>query len=148
MTTSWFSPWSSDPWRMLDSLRAGPEAPGPQTALTARRVRGAPYPAVNVYASAEGYVLVAELPGVDANALDVTTEGHHVTMRGERRIAYEGDVDIHRQERRQGRFRRTFELPEDADVSKVEALYRNGILMLRIPKAESSLPRSIEIQRD
>jgi len=152
MSTTWFAPWSttrsSDPWRALDALQHEMDRLRPRAGLAGRRVLGVPFPAVNVYASADGYVLVAEVPGVSAEDLEVTSEGHHVTIRGEREIDYAEDVGIHRRERREGRFRRTFELPEDADVDKVQAAYRNGILMLRVPKAESAQPRTIAVQRD
>lgn len=147
MTTSWFGPWSGDPFRALDSLQQEMDrlirAGGPPT----RRLVGVPFPAVNVYASTDGYVLVAELPGVTPDDLEIATEGHRVTIRGERRIDYADDVGIHRRERRQGRFRRTFDLPEDADIDKSEAVCRNGVLMLRVPKAASAQPRTIAIQR-
>jgi HSP20 family protein len=146
MTTSWFGPWSSGPWRTLDDLQSevdrlrGAAAPG------VRRSAGVPFPAVNVDASSSGYVLVAEVPGVSTDDLEIVTEGHQVTLRGERRIDYADDVDIHRRERRAGYFRRSFTLPEDADVEKAEAAYRNGVLTLRIPKNEAALPRTIAIQ--
>jgi HSP20 family protein len=110
--------------------------------------RGTPFPPVNLYEVTEGYVLTAEIPGVKAEDLDVSVEGERVTIRGERGIEYpsDGSTSLHRRERQAGVFRRTFNLPEPADPEKTEAICRHGILMVRIPKAESAQPRRISVR--
>lgn len=147
MTTSWFAPWSSSPWRLLDPISRESDWPFGLVARPTRRLLGTPFPAVNVYESTDGFVLMAELPGIAPEDIELATEGRHLTLKGERRIDYADDVSIHRRERRKGHFRRSFELPEEADLSKAEAAFRNGILMLRIPKAEAHQKRTISVQR-
>ena len=110
--------------------------------------RGTPFPPVNLYESAQGYVLTAEIPGVKSEDLDVSVEGERVTIGGKRTIAYpsDGSTSLHRRERQAGVFRRAFNLPEPADPEKTEAICRHGILVVRIPKAESHQPRRISVR--
>jgi len=110
--------------------------------------RGTPFPPVNLYESAGGYVLTAEIPGVKTEDLEVSVEGERVTLGGKRVIEYpsDGSTSLHRRERQTGVFRRAFNLPEPADSEKTEAVFRHGILMVRIPKAESHQPRRISVR--
>jgi HSP20 family protein len=103
---------------------------------------------VNLYETADGYVLTAELPGLEPKDVDLSIEGNRVTLRGERKIAVPDDkqTSLHRRERQSGIFRRTVELPAQADPDKAQALYRNGVLWLRIPKAAEAQPRRITVQ--
>ena len=92
---------------------------------------------------------VAETPeatAVPEARSSVTT--HEVTIGGERTIEYpsDGSTSLHRRERQAGVFRRAFNLPEPADPEKTEAICRHGILMVRIPKAESQKPRRISVR--
>lgn len=106
------------------------------------------FPAVNLYEAADAYVLTAELPGVEPDAIRVALEGHTVTLEGERNIDYGtgDDVSLHRRERQAGSFRRAFQLPATIDADKVEAVHKNGVLMLRLPKPQEHQPRRITVQ--
>jgi HSP20 family protein len=109
--------------------------------------RGAVFPAVNLYEASDAYVVTAELPGVRSEDIQVSVEGSTVALRGERKIEYPTDgTSIHRLERRSGSFRRAFELPVTVDADKAEAIHRNGVLMLRLPKAPEHRPRRITVQ--
>jgi HSP20 family protein len=103
---------------------------------------------VNLYESAEAYVLTAEIPGVRPDDLQISVEGDKVTLRGERKIEVPSDPrsSLHRRERQAGGFRRTVRLPVPLDSDKAEAQYRNGVLVLRLPKAEAHQPRRIAVQ--
>jgi HSP20 family protein len=91
-------------------------------------------------------VLHADLPGVPADAIDVTVEGRTltVTARRERTLA-EGE-QVLLQERMEGVFTRRLRLPEWIDGSHVEASHVDGVLTLRLPLAEQAKPRRIEIR--
>jgi HSP20 family protein len=103
---------------------------------------------VNLYESADGYVLTAEVPGSSRDDLDVSVEGSRVTLSGKRRIELPEGASVHRRERPEGSFRRTVELPAPLDAEKAEAVYRHGVLSVRVPKASSHQPRSIGIRAD
>jgi HSP20 family protein len=148
MARFWLSdPWSTDPWPGMGELRRQMDElferfPGGRTAGS----RSGVSPPVNLYESGDAYVLTAELPGLRAEDIDVSVERDRVTLRGERRIEYPKDASLHRVERRAGAFRRTVQLPLEVEGEKVEAIYRNGVLTLRIPKAPEHQPRRISVK--
>ena len=143
-------PWAAEPWGDLDRLRREMDTlfnrfgGGPPRSGGRRGV----YPAVNLYETADAYILTAELPGVDASDIEVSLEGSTVALRGERKIDYAEDPEtsLHRVERQSGGFRRAFELPAELDAAKVEALHRDGVLMLRMPKTPEAKPRRIAVK--
>ena len=148
MARFWLSdPWSNDPWPDAGELRRRMEelfdrVPGGSPAVP----RAGVFPPVNLYESGDSYVLTAELPGLRTEDIDVSIERDRVTLRGERRIDYPQDASLHRVERRAGAFRRTVQLPLEVEGEKVEAIYRNGVLTLRIPKAPEHQPRRISVK--
>ena len=115
------------------------------TVTPARTVYSA-YPAVNLYETDEAYVLTAELPGLAPGDLDISLEGSTVTLRGERKAASEEGASVHRRERPSGAFRRAFDLPVPIHGEKVEAVHKNGVLTLRLPKAPEHRPRQIAVK--
>ena len=142
-----YGPWAGDSWNAFDELRRDMDALlGRRSATPPGSARGV-YPAANLYETGDAYVLTAELPGVASGDIHVALEGSTVTLRGERRIggSQEG-ASVHRRERQAGSFQRAFELPLAVDADKVEAVHRNGVLMLRLPKAPEHRPRRISIQ--
>ncbi|MDJ0852692.1 MAG: Hsp20/alpha crystallin family protein [Myxococcota bacterium] len=143
---SFYRPWGSDPWARYDDLRREMDAVLGRFGAGARGRRGV-FPATNLYETKEGYVLTAELPGVSPADIQVSIEGTTLTLRGERRIERgNGETNAHRLERQSGSFGRAFELPAEIDVQKVEAVHKNGVLMLRLPKTPEQQPRRISVQ--
>jgi HSP20 family protein len=105
------------------------------------------YPPINVFDSVEGAVIVAEVPGLDPGQIELGGQGRTLTVRSERTpLAGEQAVGYHRRERSFGAFSRSIQLPEDLDLQKASAKYENGLLTIRVPKAESAKPRQIAIQ--
>lgn len=146
---SFSGPTGADPWQLLDRVRRDVEGAFQRVAAApSAATRGGVYPPVNVYESEDGYVLTAELPGVRPDALQLSIEANRLTLRGERKIEYpdDGRTGVHRRERQAGTFRRTVELPLSIDASKVEAIHRHGILLVKLPKAAQHRPRQIQVQ--
>lgn len=141
-----WSPWPADFWPTFGGMPREMDDFFGRLAGRPRAAAGV-YPAVNLYESDGGYVLTAELPGVRPEDIDISVEGERITLRGKREIAYPGDerTSLHRRERQSGMFRRSIELPVPIDPEKTEAVHRNGILMLRIPKAPEARPRQISV---
>jgi HSP20 family protein len=112
-----------------------------------RPLRGAWVPAVNIAERQDAMVIVADLPGLKAEDVDVTVEDGTLSIRGERRLeeAAEGET-YHRVERIYGAFERSFTLPNSVDVDKIEARFSNGEMTLTLPKREESKPRSVKIK--
>ena len=108
--------------------------------------RSGEYPPINVWSNEDETIVQAELPGYDADKIDISVVPNTLTLRGERSPEEAGEgATLHRRERTTGRFVRTVELPFEVDNGKVDAAYRNGILSVRLPRAEEHKPRRITV---
>jgi HSP20 family protein len=96
----------------------------------------------------DAYELSALLPGVSADDLDIQVVNETVTITGELRNQRDEKSEYLLAERPAGRFARTLTLPMPVDAEKTEATLRDGILTLRIPKAESVRPRTIKVSHN
>ena len=103
------------------------------------------YPAVNAFSQDDDVILVAELPGVEKSTIKIDVKGDHVRIQGEKAIAFEDNVSVHRRERRSGKFDRTVTVPIQIAVDNVVAEYKNGVLLITLPRAAADKPRSIDI---
>jgi HSP20 family protein len=103
-------------------------------------------PAVDIREEPQRFVVEADLPGVDAKAIDITVDGDTLTIAGERRRGKaDEDAEIHLTERARGRFERSFRLPESAASEGFSADYSSGVLTIAIPKTERAIPYRIEV---
>jgi HSP20 family protein len=94
-------------------------------------------PACDITESKEGYRVVAELPNVKKDDISVSVENGVLAIRGERKEEKEEkDVKVHRRELSYGSFMRSFTLPDDADVAKVDARFKDGTLTVTVAKSE------------
>ncbi|MBY5161206.1 Hsp20/alpha crystallin family protein [Salsipaludibacter albus] len=108
---------------------------------------GAFSPALDVREHADEYTLYVELPGVDADDVEITLEENVLTIAGERSFYDDVETDeFRRVERRFGRYHRAVRLPDRVDGTAVSARYRDGVLTIRVPKAEEAKPRRIAIE--
>jgi HSP20 family protein len=90
--------------------------------------------------------ITMELPGVDPEDVRLSLENNVLTIRGEKKQQFdENNERVHRFERVYGVFERTFALPNTVDPDKIEARFENGVLVVRIPKAERARPREIRV---
>jgi HSP20 family molecular chaperone IbpA len=101
-------------------------------------------PPVDIYEMAEGLVVMADMPGVDSNALAIRVDNHLLTMQGTARHVAPGDV-VYREYELINYFRQ-FELSDKVDASKISAELKHGVLTLHLPKAEEAKPRRIEVR--
>jgi HSP20 family protein len=104
-------------------------------------------PAFDISETENEYVISGELPGIDAEDLDVTILDGRLTIKGEKKQeTEEKDENYHRVERHYGSFERSFRIPENVKEDKLEATYKDGILRLTLPKAEVSKVKKIEVK--
>ena len=103
------------------------------------------FPPVDIRADAENVYLIAEVPGVAPESLDVSITGDTLTIKGERKAAQLPDEKFHRRERGVGHFTRMVSLPERVDADRIQASLKDGVLRVTLPKAESAKPRTIKI---
>ncbi|HVP75765.1 MAG TPA: Hsp20/alpha crystallin family protein [Gaiellaceae bacterium] len=102
-------------------------------------------PPVDLEETDDAYVLEAELPGVDRNDVDVELIGNELTIEGEVKEKERTGV-LRRQTRRSGRFSYWITLPEPVEANGVDASLKDGILKVRVPKAERAQRRKIELK--
>ncbi|UCF07115.1 MAG: Hsp20/alpha crystallin family protein [bacterium] len=104
-------------------------------------------PRVNVEETPDRYEVTAEIPGMEKDEIKIEVKDHEMTIRGEKKMEEEKkDKNFHLFERCYGQFARTFALPDNVDTNKITAEYKNGILMLGIPKTEEAKPKEIEVK--
>jgi len=101
-------------------------------------------PPVDLYENASSFVLTAELPGLNRDAIEIHAEGNRIVIRGERAVQEASCEQYHRVERGHGRFSRTFVLAEAIDVDGITADLKDGLLTLTVPKA-SRTPRRVDV---
>jgi HSP20 family protein len=101
-------------------------------------------PPVDIYETEEGLVLLADLPGVSREGLEVRLEDNVLTIEGQAKHAFGGEP-VHR-EYELGHFFRQFDLSEQIDQGRIQAELKHGVLTLRLPKAEKAKPRKIDIK--
>lgn len=101
-------------------------------------------PASSVLEEGDGYLLQVEMPGVNREGLEISTENNELTVIGRRSLpTVEGTV-LHRESRPHD-FRRSFEIDPSIDVNKINARIEQGLLTITLPKAEHVKPRKITV---
>lgn len=106
------------------------------------------YPLCNVHEDQDTIYVEALAPGLDPASVNVTVVRNTLTLAGEKqRVADEVKPEaFHRSERAAGKFTRGIELPVEVDENRVKAEYKNGLLLVTLPKAEKAKPRQIQVQ--
>jgi len=101
-------------------------------------------PAVDIFETPEGLTVVADLPGVERNALDIHVADGILTIEGKTAHAAPGTPVAREFELLN--FFRQFELPEEVDAGRISAELKHGVLTLKLPKKAAAQPRKIEVR--
>ncbi|HYG36829.1 MAG TPA: Hsp20/alpha crystallin family protein [Clostridia bacterium] len=101
-------------------------------------------PEVNIFETKDGYVLEAEMPGVNKDGLEITLEGSEITIVGRRHVEPLSGEPLFRESHNLS-FRRVFELDPAIDTAKISARMDQGVLTLTLPKSEQVKPRKITV---
>ena len=127
--------------RILDEAFAGAAFPEQGNVITSTL-----FAPTDVSEDANALQISMELPGVHSEDVRLSLENNILTIRGEKRQEVdENNERVHRFERVYGMFERTFALPNTVDPEKIDARFENGVLLIRIPKAERARPREIKV---
>jgi HSP20 family protein len=118
-----------------------------RTAFLPRRLARA-YPLMNLHEDKDNLYVEAVVPGIDPESLNLAVVHNTLTVSGEKKGPPK-DIKpeaFHREERASGRFVRTVTLPLEIDDKKVNAQYKNGLLIITMPKSEKAKPRQVQVQ--
>ena len=133
------TPWNDDFQRIVRTFLGDADA----------SLAGAFSPALDVEETDEGFTLHIELPGVTVDQVDVAMEENVLTVSGTRDFYAAKNADnFRRVERRFGTFHRAIRLPDRVDPEGIKASFKDGLLTVSVPKAESAKPRRIEVTTD
>lgn len=102
-------------------------------------------PRTNLYDNGNEFTMQAEVPGMTKDDLSIKIQGNYLELSGTRKSDAPEGYKVHRIEREATSFTRSFTLPSDVDVEKVNASLKNGILSLTMPKAEAAKPKQVSI---
>lgn len=126
-----FDAFTRDPWGSLSELGMGRQL----------------FPAIDIAENDQEVIVRAEVPGVDANDLDVTVTGNRLTLTGEKKESTERkDKDFYQSETRYGSFSRSVELPSGVDTEQVSAEHSNGVITIRLKKAAAAASKKIQVK--
>lgn len=102
-------------------------------------------PALDLYQTADDIIALVELPGMRKDAIEISLHDGTLTISGERKDESGEAEKAERSERFLGKFRRSISLPTRVDSSKVNAIYKDGILTVTLPKADEVKPKQIPV---
>ena len=104
-------------------------------------------PLVDITEDDKEYVIKADLPEIPKDHVKVSVENGMLLITGDRTFEKEEkDLKYHRIERSYGSFSRSFSLPEDADPSKIEARFLDGVLQVHLAKSENAKPKRFDVE--
>jgi HSP20 family protein len=114
-----------------------------------RPLGAAVFPAINAWTTDDEEVVVAQLPGVNPDEIDLSVVNDVLTISGERKTV-DGVENVetryHRRERTNGKFSRSIQLAFAVAADKITAGYEDGVLKVTLPRAEADKPRKITVQ--
>jgi HSP20 family protein len=103
-------------------------------------------PHTDIYQEKDQLVMKTELPGINKKDLDISLEGDRLTIKAERKEEVEEEATHHTREMHYGRYFRSVKLPYPVKEDKISATFENGVLELRLPRAEEVKAKKIEIK--
>jgi HSP20 family protein len=132
-----FDPFG-DPFRQMDRLTN-------QLLSGTRTPMGMP---MDVWQTDDGFHVCLDLPGVDPDSVDITTERNILTIKAERRAEYQPGQNVLVAERPQGTFTRQLQLGDTVDAENIQASYGDGVLHLTLPMTRATQPRRVQVRTD
>lgn len=104
-------------------------------------------PAIDIIEDNNAFIVVADLPGLTKKNVSINIKENMLTISGERKIEKKDENKNYcRTERRDGIFKRSFQLTDQVIADKITALFKDGVLTIKVPKAEEVKPKEIEIK--
>jgi HSP20 family protein len=103
-------------------------------------------PSLDVYEEKNELVVKAEIPGLSKDDIEITLSNSTLTLKGEKKKEEEvKEKDYYRCEREYGAFLRTVDLPAEVDTDKAKAVFKNGVLEVRLPKSAATKTKQVQV---
>ncbi len=135
-----------DPFEELFSIQRALDAYRASDWLGGRTTGMGSFPPINIFQQGHDFLAIIELPGIDKKELEIQAKENTIRISGKKTIKYSEGASVHRRERVSGVFDRTLSVPIQINPDGIRAEYRDGILALFIPRAESEKPKTIKIK--
>jgi HSP20 family protein len=135
-----------DPFDALFNLQRALDAHLASEWLRDSTTSRGPFPPINVFQQGDNILAIIELPGIDKAKLQIEAKENTIRISGTKAVDYEDGGIFRQQEPDFGQFDRTISIPVKLDPDGIKAEYREGVLALFLPRAESDKPRSIKIK--
>ena len=135
-----------DPFEELFAIQRALDASRASDWLGGRTTGMGSFPPINIFQQGHEFLAIIELPGIDKKDLEIQAKENTIRISGKKAINYAQGASVHRRERVSGLFDRTLSVPIQINPDGIKAEYRDGILALFIPRAESEKPKSIKIK--
>ena len=104
-------------------------------------------PAIDVLESDDGFNVLCDMPGIEIKDVEISIAGSVLTIKGERKAGGSvGNGNVYKTDTKLGRFQRTVQLPLPVDPDKVDAVLKDGVLQIALPKDEELKPRQISVK--
>ena len=110
-----------------------------------RAVWSSLHPALDIVEEEDKFILRIELPGIGKDDIDISIRGSVLTLKAEKKVE-ESKGNYYICERTFGTMHRTIELPQDVEADKASAIFENGVLELRLPKAEETRTKHVKVR--
>jgi HSP20 family protein len=136
----------ADPFETLFNIQRALEARTASDWLQNQTASPGPFPPINVFQQGDDILAIIELAGIDKNDLQIQAKANTIRISGKKNVAYSDDASVHRRERVSGEFDRTLSLPVHVNADRISAEYRDGLLALLLPRAESDKPHTVKIR--
>ena len=139
----------NNPWNLLNNLQRELYDPAVNNSYSddASVATANWTPSVDISENDKAFTLLADIPGVNPDNIDISMEKGVPTIKGERNSESVEEAENYRRvERQNGQFYRRFTLPDSADADKIEAKSTHGVLRITIPKQEVAVSRRIEVK--
>ena len=103
------------------------------------------YPYVNLFQDGYDTILIAEVPGVKKEDINIEVKNNLIRISGKRSVDHPEKSSVHRKERKEMTFDRTLKLPARVNANQINAEYKNGVLKVVLPRAEEDKPKMIKV---
>jgi HSP20 family molecular chaperone IbpA len=103
-------------------------------------------PRTDIYEAGDEIILVLDMPGINENAIEITLEKNILNVKGFSQVDDAGDYTLSFAEYETGDYERSFRVSDEIAKDKIDALYKNGVLRLTLPKAEQAKARKIAVK--